>query len=149
MALGAALMSTAAQADRSGDDSLEISERRSIKFGMVAGSSDGPGTAILSPSGALTTTGYAIAISGTVCAGEFEVQGPDNAEVIITLPSSVTISKGSSTVTLSNFTSSPSGTATLNRRGRLTITVGATLSLPANQAAGEYEGTFPIYVDLQ
>ena len=140
-----------AKAARPGSDpaTVTVSESRAIQFGTVAGSGDGPSTIVLSPAGTLTTTGYGVVVSGTVRAGEYKIEGPANATVLITFPATATISNGTSTATLQNFTSSPSGTAVLDSRGKLTISVGATLSLPAGQAGGDYTGTYTIFVDLQ
>lgn len=128
---------------------VTVSEFRSIEFGTVAGSADGPSTIVLSPTGALTTTGYGIVIKGTVRAGEYKITGPANASVLITLPTTATLSSPTSSVTLSNFTSSPSGVGTLSSQGKLTISVGATMSLPAGQTGGDYTGTLAIFVNLQ
>lgn len=140
---------TSAGDKHSDPEEIEISESRSIEFGTVAGSADGPGTIVLSPSGALSTTGYGVVIKGHGRAGKYKIEGPSRAYVLITLPSSATLSSGSSHATLNNFTASPSGVARLDKHGRLTVEVGATLNLPAGQLGGEYTGTFPIFVDLQ
>lgn len=128
---------------------ITVSEFRSIEFGTVAGSSDGPGTAVLSPTGVLTTTGYGIVIKGTTRAGEYKITGPANGTVLITLPTSATLTSGTANATLTNFTSSPSGLGTLNSQGKLSVLVGATLEVPAGMSAGTYDGTFSIFVDLQ
>ncbi|MFC1673505.1 DUF4402 domain-containing protein [Pseudomonadota bacterium] len=147
--LGAVYNGEAIAAKPGGTTTVTVSEFRTIAFGTVAGSADGPSTVVLSPAGAITTTGYGIAIKGTVRAGEYKIVGPANANVLITLPATATISNGVSNATLSNFTSSPASVGTLSNKGKLTIAVGATLNLPAGQASGDYTGTFPIFVDLQ
>jgi len=128
---------------------IAVSEFRTIEFGTVAGSSDGPSTFVLSTAGALTGTGYGIVIKGTVRAGEYKITGPANANVLITLPTTATLTNGTSNAMLSNFTSSPATVGTLDSRGKLTLTVGATLTVPAGQSAGEYTGPVTIFVDLQ
>lgn len=154
IALAAGLLFGAAAGPNSvqaaGSNWLSVFEKRPLKFGTVTSSIDGPGTAKVSTSGVLTTTGYTTYLKGRVRAAKFQVFGPKNATVLITLPTSVTFSSWSGTTTLSNFTSSPpAGLATLNKRGKLTIDVGATMAVPAGQSAGGYWGTFPIYVDQQ
>lgn len=135
--------------DHEDEKSLEIYESQDIEFGTVAGSSDGSGSIILSPTGALNTTGYGVVIAGNARAGKYKVKGPPGATVLITLPTTAQVSNGSASTTLSNFTSSPSAVGTLNSQGKLTILVGATMALPAGQPGGEYSGTFVIFVDLQ
>ena len=132
-----------------GPTPVAVSEFRTIEFGTVAGSADGPSTFALNTAGALTATGYGIVIKGTARAGEYKITGPDNATVLITLPTTATLSNGTSNATLSNFTSSPSAVGTLDNRGKLTLTVGATLTVPAGQSAGDYTGPITIFVDLQ
>jgi len=128
---------------------LDVTESQAISFGMTAGSSDGPSTFVLAPNGTLTATGYGIVIKGRVREGEFKVRGTAGASVLITLPTTASLSNGGATVTLSNFTSVPSGVGLLDHKGQLIIKVGATLSLPAGHPGGEYSGTFPVFVDLQ
>ena len=135
--------------DEENEKSLEVHEAQGIKFGTVAGSSDGSGSVILSPTGALNTTGFGVLIAGNARAGKYKVKGPPGATVLITLPSSAQVSSGSASTTLSSFTSSPSMVGTLNSRGKLTILVGATMALPAGLPGGKYTGTYAIFVDLQ
>jgi len=140
---------TVAHADKPTTTTVTLSEKHSLEFKTVAGSADGPSTIILSPTGAITTTGYGIVIRDRFDVGKYSVRGPHNATVLITLPNTVTLTNGASQATLSNFTSSPSGVGTLNHRGKLTIKVGATLTIPAGQAGGDYSGPMTIFVDLQ
>jgi len=135
--------------DKPDDKSLKVYESQGLKFGTVAGSSDGSGSIILSPTGALNTTGFGVVIADNARAGKYKVKGPPGATVLITLPSSVHVSNGTASTTLSNFTSSPSAVGTLNSQGKLTILVGATMALPAGLPGGEYNGTYDIFADLQ
>lgn len=126
---------------------VAVYERRSLEFGDIAGSSEGSGTATISTTGGKSTTGFAIDMGGRVRAAEFKVTGPRNTQVNITLPSSITVTNGSGqTTTIHSFTSDPSGTGTLNNHGKLEIHVGATIDVPANQAGGDYTGSFTITV---
>lgn len=136
--------------DHDDDDEIEveIDEKRSLRFGVVASSYDGPGTATISPDDAFTTTGYAIPMGGNPRAARYKIEGPKNGTVIITLPTSVTVYSSSGTATLSNFVSSPpAGAVQLNKKGKLTLKVGATLTVPAGQSGGRYRGHFTIYAD--
>lgn len=127
---------------------LFVREKNRLKLGTIASSITGPGTATLSPQGILSTTGDVFIMSNRVQAARFIVKGPRNKNVIITLPTSVTVSNGSSTTTLTNFQSIPSGVVNLGNNGRLVIKVGATMNIPPGLPRGSYYGPFTIYVDL-
>ncbi|MEQ8664159.1 MAG: DUF4402 domain-containing protein [Rhodospirillales bacterium] len=131
-----------------GPTPISVSEFRTLEFGSVSSSTSGTGTATVSATGVKSTSGYAINMGGSHRAAEFRVTGEKNTEVTITLPSSpvtVTNSTGQ-TATLHSFSSSPSATATLDNKGKLTIYVGATLTVPAGANEGDYSGTFIISV---
>ncbi len=97
------------------------------------------GTITLSPAGIRTPgTGVTFpATTGTVTAATFAVTGENNFTYTITLPASVTVTDGSNTMTVNTFTSTPSPIGTLTA-GHETLSVGATLNLPANTLAGAY-----------
>lgn len=78
----------------------------------------------------------------------FEVQGDDNRAYSISLPATATIRRGTvDSITLSSFTSYPSGNGLLNNRGEQLLFIGATrAALRVNQTAGAYSGTFTITV---
>lgn len=82
----------------------------------------------------------------------FDLTGSPNATYQITLPADnqVTLagSQGGS-MSLSSFTSSPSGQGQLNASGTQTVYVGATLGVGSNQAAGSYSGSFNVTIVFQ
>lgn len=127
---------------------VDIDERRSLIFGKVA-TSNIPGTVTISPSGVKSTTGGVIDLGKNHREAEFRITGPDNALVIVTLPTTATVTGGGGTGTLSNFTMNLTNPIDLGRRGRVTISVGATLSLGTHLPGAEYTGNFTIYVDPQ
>jgi len=114
-----------------------------LNFGNVAVSATIAGTAILDPAGTRTTGGAGgvtlPATTGTVSAASFTVSGQASYTYAITLPASCTIADGAShSMTVDNFTSSPSSTGTLSASGTETLNVGATLNVAAAQASGLY-----------
>lgn len=127
---------------------LSIDQRRDLLFGRV-GTSDFPGTVTITPAGGKTTTGGVIDMGKNHRAARFRIEGPRDALVIVTLPTTATVSGGGRTATLSNFTMDLTNPINLGRTGRATIDVGATLSLGTNLPAAEYAGTFVIFVDPQ
>lgn len=153
--LGAFTAIPVAQAGKGGGSGgptpIAVSEFRSLEFADVAVGALGGGTITITTGGGKTVGGTATDMGGNHRAAEFKVTGDANAPIIITLPSSITISNtsGSGSATVSNFTSSPSGATNLDNKGKLTIVVGATLNLPAGANAGNYAGSFTIFVDEQ
>lgn len=128
--------------------SINITERRTMLFGKVA-TSNTPGTVVISPSGSKTVTGGVIDLGKNHREAEFRITGPDDALVIVTLPTTATVTGGGGTGTLSNFTMNVSNPIDLGRRGRANISVGATLSLGTNMPGADYTGSFTIFVDPQ
>lgn len=82
-------------------------------------------------------------------AGQFGISGEPNVNISITLPSSVTlIGSNGGSMTVNNFTASPSSTATsLDNNGNRTLLVGADLNIGANQTAGTYSGTYNLTIN--
>ena len=128
--------------------SLDITERRTLLFGKVA-TSNIPGTVTISTSGVKSVTGGVIDLGKNHREAEFRITGPDNALVIVTLPTTATVTGGGGSGTLSNFTMNLTNPIDLGRRGRVDISVGATLSLGTNLPGAEYSGSFIVYVDPQ
>ena len=127
---------------------INITERRSLNFGKVATSS-APGSVTISPSGVKSTSGGVIDLGKNHREAEFRITGPDNALVIVTLPTTATVSGGGGTGTLTNFTMNLSNPIDLGRRGRVNISVGATLNLGTHLPGADYSGSFTVYVDPQ
>lgn len=125
-----------------------------LSFGaFVAGAG---GTVTISPQSSRTGGGDVTLMTGGQfaqgSAASFDVSGTSNATYQITLPSdgSVTLtgSQGGS-MSLSAFTSSPSGSGQLNLLGTQTLYVGATLTVGSNQAPGSYSGSFSVTAVFQ
>lgn len=122
-----------------------------LSFGkFVPGSG---GTITIAPNGARTANGDVLPlISSAGSAGEFIIAESDpgfaNQAYTITLPSddTVVLSGTNGTMAVNGFTSSPSETGTLSG-GTQTVTIGATLSVSANQPAGAYSGSFSVIIN--
>jgi hypothetical protein len=118
---------------------IAIAKTVDMNFGNVAASA-ALGTVVLSPAGARSITGGVTlpATAGTVTAASFTVTGTPGYTYAITLPAAVlTITSGGPSMTVDTWTSNPTPTGTL-AAGTSTLTVGATLHVGANQAAGVY-----------
>lgn len=112
------------------------------------------GTLAVSNAGAFTTTGgvtgtTAITQTGTGRgAGSFSVTGTANQFILVALPASMTIANGAATMTVDNFNTNTIifGIAQLDAAGRFTLNVGGTLNVGANQAIGNYSGSYTVTV---
>jgi hypothetical protein len=106
------------------------------------------GTVVVDPAAARTSTGgVSLGNGAAVAAAAFTVGGANNATYVITLPvAPITITGPTSTMTVSNFTSNPSGTGTIGATGTQALNVGGTLNVGINQAVGAYTGTFNVTV---
>jgi hypothetical protein len=125
---------------------ITLANLSGLSFGDVFANATG-GTVLLTPAGIRTATGgLVLASTGTVGAATFTVGGAKSATYAITLPTGATLTGPSGTMAVKTFTSTPSGTGLLSATGTQALAVGATLTVGANQADGNYAGTFPVTV---
>lgn len=128
---------------------ISITKTADLRFGSFSTSAAGQ-TVVISPAGGRTLTG-ALGSTGTAFgAASFTVSGTGTNTYAITLSGDVNITTGAGgpaeIMTVSAFTSNPSGTGALSA-GSQTLTVGGTLTTVASQAAGAYTGTFTTTVE--
>jgi hypothetical protein len=128
-----------------------ITPTRTLALGRFVAA--GGGTVVVSPAGVRSGNGAVVLLSGgTVSSAAFTLSESGTGESLawtsIALPASATLtgSDGAS-MTLTNFTSTPSGS--LAGSTLTVLSVGATLNVAANQRAGSYSGTFAVTVDYQ
>ena len=127
---------------------ISITAQNGIVFGDI-GASSIPGTITISVDGSRTSTGGATINTNTSgTPANFEVAGDPNALFMITLPDSVVItSSAGDTMTVDNFTSSPSVNGQLDSSGRLNFKVGATMNVIGFQPFGAYTGIMSATVE--
>lgn len=128
---------------------ISIKLMQDMAFGTLAGDGTLAGTAVINPStGVKSVTGGVFDLGGIHNPAIFEVKGDKNTTFNITLPGAVTLTSGGNSMTLNNFTSSPSGSGVpTGPNGKVDVTVGATLQVGVNQAAGTYSGVFTVTVN--
>lgn len=130
---------------------VTFATNRPLAFGrFVAGTG---GTVTISPAGARTRGGGVTLLTSTPTSASFTYSDTStpraNATCIITLPADgVVLTSGANTMTLSQFSSTPSGTGVMSG-GSLTFTMGATLSVKASQAPGNYSGSMQVTIQYQ
>ncbi|OGB27384.1 MAG: hypothetical protein A3I66_00515 [Burkholderiales bacterium RIFCSPLOWO2_02_FULL_57_36] len=132
---------------------IAISNTSGLAFGKFAAGSGGSIT--VDTNGARTRSGGVVLLSsGAGAAAAFNIGDPDAGNLtktyIITLPANdtVTLASGSNSMAVNNFISNPSGSAIMSA-GTQTLTVGATLSVGADQPVGNYSGNFSVTVNYQ
>jgi hypothetical protein len=103
-------------------------------------------TVAVSTAGA-ATCGAGVTCTGTTTAGSYDVQGTDGSVVLVGGDSSVTLN-GSLGGTMSSTLTYSSPNITLGATGG-SFQVGGTLSVGANQASGDYSGTFNVTANYQ
>lgn len=132
---------------------INITKSANLAFGNILPGAN-PGTVELSPLGVRNPTGGVTlpTVTGTVSAAAFVVTGPSGTSYSVTLPSSITLTSGTNTMTVSNFTSQPSANggylSGTNGSGSQTLTVGGTLEIAAGQAVGYYSNTTDLVVKV-
>lgn len=131
-----------------------ITPTQDLSFGAFAAGTGG--TITISPEGVRSATSdVALMTGGQFSQGSvasFDVSGTPNANYQITLPQdgqvTLTGSQGGN-MSVTTFTKSPSGQGQLDSLGTQTVTVGGTLAVGSNQAAGTYSGSFNVTIVYQ
>lgn len=126
---------------------ITVSKSSDLGFGDVYPDITSVGTVAIDASGNRTAGGAAALGPTAGAAAQFTVSGESNASYVLSLPiTPITLnSAASDTMLVDNFISD--GTGTLNGAGSQVINVGATLHIGAQQAPGDYTGTFDLTVN--
>jgi hypothetical protein len=128
---------------------LRMSVVQNLAFGSFSPNSAGKVT--ISPAGSRSATGGVFLLSsGAGVPALFLVTGNSSQVYSVSLPNGAIISNGSSSMLLNNFVSTPSGASLstgLLSGGSQMLRVGATLAVGADQARGDYTGTFSVTID--
>jgi hypothetical protein len=127
---------------------INIVANNGIVFGDI-GASAIPGTVTIDVDGSRTSTGGATINSNTSgTPALFEISGDPNALYVVTLPDSIVItSAAGDSMTVDNFTSSPSANGQLDLSGRQNLNVGATMNVGSFQPFGAYRGIMATTVE--
>ncbi len=126
---------------------LAVAGTSELNFGDLVPSTSSAGAVLLTPA-AVRTAGGGVTLGSASSVGvpTFNVGGQANATYAITLPAAAsTLTSGANSMTVDAFTGSKA-TGTLSAGGVDAFTVGATLNVAQNQAAGSYAGTFSVTV---
>lgn len=124
---------------------------QTLKFGKYAAGEFSTGTVTMpSSSNNPIISGSLVDFGGTSRRGRIRINGDPGATVVITLPSSITIEKGTTgnTMVVDNFTMNVSNVTNLSGQGRKTIRIGATLHIGTAQNKGNYNDSNSYTVDV-
>lgn len=146
----AASAATSATASASAEvlSTLTLTADSALNFGQIAANTGGTVTVNADSTTAFTGT---LVSTGTRAPAGFTVGGTPNANVVVTLPTSATLTRfgGTETMSIAGFNSNPPAGFQLNGTGSATFNVGGTLTVASGQVAGVYNGTFSVSVEYQ
>lgn len=122
-----------------------LEEDNPMSFGAIVVDPLGD-TVVLTPGGVISGQNLSV-FSGMAAGGEFSAQGDPLAAISISFSSGDALTGAGTAMGLGTFTHNAGGTPAFNGAGNLTFNVGATLTINASQAAGQYSGTYTVFVD--
>lgn len=121
---------------------ITATETQQMNFGTIS-SGTTAGTVTLSAAGVRSSS---LSFYGTSNPGVFTITAEPATPLTISFANG-TLSNGSSTMALTNFTTSTTpASSTTDSSGNLTLNVGADLAVAANQASGTYTGTYNVTI---
>lgn len=127
---------------------LQIANTTALYFGTIAPSLTADDTVVVNAAGAKTCGSELTCLTDDHTAAAFNVTGEADHSYTIDLPTQIQLSNGADgSMTVDGFAGSQE-TGTLSN-GADSFSVGGTLSVGANQATGEYTGTFIVTVEYQ
>jgi hypothetical protein len=125
-------------------DAVTVTNTADLLFGNIAAGA-APATVSISAGGTVNCGG--LVCNGTQNPAGFSVTGTAGQTVGISLPlTSITLTSGTDSMTVSGLASD---VASIVLDGTDAFTVGGSLAVAANQAAGTYTGSFSVDVDYQ
>ena len=127
---------------------VSIAKNTDLSFGTFGPSISSSGRIVVSPTGERSgTEGVGFVVTDPCNAATFLLSGNPNTAFAISMPPSVTISSGSNSMLVDNFTTKLSN-SNLSAQAAL-LAIGATIHVQKNQALGRYTGNFSMTVDYQ
>lgn len=123
---------------------VTITNTSDLEFGTIV-TGAAASTVAVSTAGA-RTCGAGLVCTGTTTAANFDITGTTGQVVSVVVPANVTLSAGANSMTATLTSTNPLVTMVANAGA---IQVGGTLAVAANQADGDYAGTFTLTADYQ
>ena len=131
-------------------DALQITENTVLNFGTIVPSTLTAADVSVSPAGVKACDPALSCISGTHAAGAFTVTGLGGQNVNVSVSAPVNLTGPGTAMPLSALTTNTASvTLSAGPTGTANFTVGGTLTVGANQAAGTYAGTYTVTANYQ
>lgn len=120
-----------------------------LRFGAILRPATA-GVVEIAPDGAITANIDVSTYPANRGPSRFLVNGENNRRFIVFLPNRINISNGTSTMSVDRFRMNAiNGSTRFDSNGRFNLYVGGRLNVGANQAVGQYSGTFDVTVVYQ
>lgn len=136
---------------------LTITKTVNLNFGkFMSGAAAAAGTVVVATNNAQSVTGGVTTTAGlgaSATAATFTVTGEPSSTYAITYPAQTDLSGPGTAMTIGTFTNAvdvgtvAGGVGTFTAAGSQVLSVGATLTVGANQTAGAYAGTLDVAVN--
>jgi Mat/Ecp fimbriae major subunit len=120
----------------------------SLQFGTILPGATAS-TVVVDTAGARTLCGPGLVCTSTTDAADFTITGTSGQIVLVSVPASVTLADGLNTMVASLNSSNATGLVTMSALNSGAVSVGGTLAVGANQAEGDYVGTFTVTANYQ
>ena len=125
---------------------ISVLEKAYLDFGELI--VNGEGTITIAPNGTPTITG-SLTQKNVTSVGVLQVNGMPNSSIVLTLPTTATMTYNSFSLYVTEFKSDFVPTTKLDANGILNLSIGAKLSIPANFNYGGYIGTYSVTISYQ
>ncbi|QPC98906.1 DUF4402 domain-containing protein [Qipengyuania soli] len=127
----------------------QIQKVDDLRFGVIVRPA-GAGMVEIDPSGTITANIDISAYPGNRGPSRFLLVGDNNRRFLVFLPSRIDITNGTATMRVDRFRmNAVNGSTRFDANGRYNLYVGGRLNVGANQAVGQYSGTFDVTVVYQ
>ena len=118
-------------------------DNASLNFGTIC-SAQHQQTITIAPDGSIISSGLICSTQNT-SADAFTITGNNGQSFDVTLPSSVIITNGSNNLNVTNLTPSCLNNCVMSGH-TYNLNVGGTLTIPANAALGDYQGSYQLRI---
>jgi len=128
---------------------ITLTNTSDLNFATIISGATASTVAVSTAGGA--SCGAGLTCTGTTTAANFDIQGTNNAVVLVGGDSSVTLNGSLGGTMTAALSYSASSVTLTNGPGTVggSFQVGGTLSVGANQASGDYSGTFNVTANYQ